>query len=176
MLIVAGLAACITPHAKTALGNDLPPVETVPWVDLDRYMGRWYEIASYPQFFQRNCFATTATYSLRDDGSIDVLNECRKRSIDGRLSTAKGRATVADATTNAKLRVRFNIFATGDYWIIDLGRDYEFAVVGHPSRNYLWILSRMPQMDQDTWDGILERLQANQWDLSRLRKTVQPVP
>jgi apolipoprotein D and lipocalin family protein len=175
-LLLIGTAACITPQAKPALGNDLPPVETVPWVDLERYMGRWYEIASYPQFFQRNCFATTATYTLREDGSVDVLNACRKRSLEGRLSTAKGRATVADATTNAKLIVRFNIFASGDYWIIDLGRDYEFAVVGHPTRNYLWILSRSPQMDQATYEGILERLRLNAWDLSRLQKTVQPAP
>ena len=122
----------------------LPPLEPVAHVDLSRYLGTWYEIASFPQSFQRGCTATTATYTLRDDGQIDVVNRCRKGSPDGPEKVAHGRARVVDRSSNAKLEVSFFRPFWGDYWIIDLGADYEYAVAGHPGRDYLWILSRTP--------------------------------
>ena len=152
----------------------LPPLEVVPEVDLERYLGTWYEIASYPQRFQEGCTATTATYTLRSDGEIDVLNKCRKDSLDGPEDVAEGRARVVDTTTNAKLEVSFFGPFWGDYWIIDLGPDYEYAVVGHPSRDYLWILSRTPTLDDDTYDEILSRLAEMGYPLGRLQKTLQP--
>jgi apolipoprotein D and lipocalin family protein len=140
-------------------------------VDLERYMGSWYEIASFPQRFQKGCTASTATYSLRDDGMVAVVNRCMKR---GRESTARGRARVVDPRAPAKLEVSFFGPFWGDYWIVDLGDEYDYAVVGHPSRDYLWILSRTPSMDPGTYDGILERLRAQGFELDRLQKTRQP--
>src|SRR5512140_3247330 len=136
----------------------LPPLETVAHVDLSRYVGTWYEIANFPQSFQRGCTATTATYTLRPDGDIDVLNRCRKGSLEGEEKAASGRARVVDGSTNAKLEVSFFRPFWGDYWIIDLAEDYSYAVVGHPGRDYLWILSRTPAMADATYQAILTRL------------------
>jgi apolipoprotein D and lipocalin family protein len=151
-----------------------PPLETVAKVDLAQYMGTWYEIASYPNSFQSGCTATKATYILRENGKVVVVNECRRGGLEGELTVAKGTAKVVDAVTNAKLKVTFFWPFYGDYWIIDLGKDYEYAVVGHPSRKYLWVLSRSRHMDEASYQGILERLQAQAYDTSRLTKTEQP--
>ena len=153
---------------------DAPPLEVVPSVDLDRYLGRWYEIASYPAWFQKNCTATTADYSLREDGLIKVVNSCRKGSLEGKLKQATGRARVVDGSNNAKLKVSFFWPFWGDYWIIDLDPDYQWAVVGVPGRKYLWILSRTPQMDEAVYDEIISRLEAQRYDPARLIRTPQP--
>ena len=163
----AGCAASATER----LG--LPPLQTVAKVDLSRYLGSWYEIASFPQRFQRGCTATTATYTLRADGDIDVLNRCRKGSIDGEEKAARGRARVVDRATNAKLEVSFFRPFWGDYWIIDLSDDYAYAVVGHPGRDYLWILARTPTMAEATYQSIVARLQAGGYETSRLVRTQQ---
>jgi apolipoprotein D and lipocalin family protein len=158
--------------AKTATVRlGLPELRTVQKVDLQRYLGTWYDIASFPQRFQRGCSGTTATYSLRSDGDIDVLNRCWK---EGQEETANGRARVVDRTTNAKLKVSFFRPFWGDYWIIDLGMNYEYAVVGHPSRDYLWILSRTPTLESPVYSGILGRLQAQGYEVNRLNLTPQP--
>jgi apolipoprotein D and lipocalin family protein len=149
-------------------GDGLPPLHTVDRVDLDRYLGTWYEIARYPNSFQEGCQATTATYSLRDDGDIKVLNACRKGSPEGPRETAEGKAWIVDEGTNAKLEVQFFWPFSGDYWIIDLGADYEYAVVGHPDRTYFWILSRTPSLEQGVLDGILTRAEAQGYDRSKL--------
>jgi len=154
--------------------DSLPPLQTVPKVELERYMGKWYEIASFPQRFQKGCVASMATYSLRDDGKVDVVNECRDKALDGKLRRAKGKAWVVDKKTNAKLKVSFFWPFSGDYWIIDLGANYEYAVVGHPKRTYLWILSRNRKLDAGTYEAILQRLKAQHYDLSPLNKTLQP--
>lgn len=150
------------------------PLETVAQVDLDRYLGTWYEIAAFPQRFQRNCTGTTATYGLRDDGEIDVVNRCFKGALDGEEDTAVGRARVVDEETNAKLEVSFFGPFWGDYWIIGLDPDYQWAVVGHPERTYLWILNRAPTMDEALYQDILQRIVDNGYSLDRLVKTVQP--
>ncbi|HVE86554.1 MAG TPA: lipocalin family protein [Myxococcales bacterium] len=170
--LVCGLlaAGCAT---STTARLDLPPLQTVPRVDLSRYTGTWYEIASFPQGFQRGCTATTATYSLRDDGDIAVLNRCRQGRVDGREQSATGRVRVVDPSTNAKLEVSFFGPFWGDYWVIDLGPSYEYAVVGHPSRDYLWILSRQPTMDPERYEEILRRLEAKGYQTARLVRTVQ---
>ena len=151
----------------------LPPLQTVAHVDLGRYLGTWYEIASFPQSFQRGCTGTTATYTLRADGEIDVLNRCRLGSLDGKEKAALGRARLVDRTTNAKLEVSFFRPFWGPYWIIDLAPDYAYAVVGHPGRDYLWILSRTPTMSEATYQTIVTRLQAQGYETSRLVRTVQ---
>jgi len=153
--------------------GDLPPLETVPQVDLNRYLGTWYEIATIPQSFQRGCTATTATYSLRKDGEVDVVNRCRKDSLDGPEKIARGRARATDST-NAKLQVTFFWPFWGDYWIIQLGDQYEYSVVGHPNRGYLWILSRTPAMDPARYEAILSKLKEQGYDTSRLVRTLQP--
>jgi apolipoprotein D and lipocalin family protein len=152
----------------------LPELQTVRNVELSRYIGTWFEIASFPHRFQKGCTGTTATYTLRTDGEIAVLNRCRKYSLQGDVDSAEGRARVVDSKTNAKLEVTFFWPFWGDYWIIDLGPEYEYAVVGHPGRDYLWILSRTPTLDPATYEEILGRLRAQRYEVERLRKTRQP--
>jgi apolipoprotein D and lipocalin family protein len=147
---------------------------TVSHVDVQKYMGTWYEIASFPQRFQKGCTASKATYTLRSDGDVDVLNECRLNSMDGKLKQARAKAWVVDSTTNSKLKVRFFWPFTGKYWIIDLGEKYDYAVVGHPNRKYLWILSRTPKMSDELYNSILTRIQEKGYDLTPLQKTLQP--
>jgi apolipoprotein D and lipocalin family protein len=168
MLLLAlslGLAGCAT------TGKPLPPLQGVPQVDLPRYMGTWYEIARFPHRFQEGCYGSRATYILASGGRIDVYNECHRGGPDGEISAVRGRAWVIESRTNAKLRVSFFWPFTGDYWIIDLGADYDYAVVGHPKRNYLWILSRTPGMEEGLYNRILERLKAQGYDLSPLVKS-----
>lgn len=152
----------------------LPPLEVVPHVELSRYVGTWYEIASFPQRFQRGCTATSATYALREDGDIDVVNRCRKGSPEGPEKVAKGRARVVDRASNARLEVSFFRPFWGDYWIVGLGADYGHAVVGHPSRDYLWILARTPSMSPDLYESILRDLSAQGYETGRLVRTVHP--
>jgi len=171
--ILIGIFASVSPLLAVA-ADAPPPLQTVSHVDVNRYMGKWYEIASFPQWFQKNCTAVSATYALRKDGDVDVLNECRDKTLDGKLRSAKGKAWIVDRASNAKLKVRFFWPFSGDYWIIDLGAEYQYAVVGHPKRNYLWILSRSRQMDPAEYDKILERLKQQHYDVTRLNKTLQP--
>ena len=149
------------------------PLTTVSHVDLNRYMGEWYEIARYPNSFQKGCVGSKATYTLLDDGKVSVLNECYDGSFSGKLRSAKGKAWVIDKNTNAKLKVSFFWPFSGDYWIIDLGKNYEYAVIGHPKRKYLWILSRTKEMDEGIYEGILSLLRDKQYDTSKLIKTIQ---
>jgi apolipoprotein D and lipocalin family protein len=165
-LAVALLAGCA--HAPAG-----PPLRTVDRVDLARYSGKWFEIATIPMSFQKGCTGVTANYTIRPDGDVDVVNTCRKETLDGPERQATAKAWSVDPS-NAKLVVRFFWPFTGDYWIIDLDPDYRWAVVGHPSREYLWILSRTPQMDAATYDGILARLRAQSYDTTKLVKTPQP--
>jgi apolipoprotein D and lipocalin family protein len=157
-----------------AAADKLPPLQTVDHVDLNRYLGKWYEIASIPHWFQKGCVASTATYTLRKNGDVDVLNQCRDKALDGKLREAKGKAWIEDRKSNAKLKVRFFWPFSGDYWIIDLDTNYQYAVVGHPNRDYLWILSRSPQMDPEVYNGIIERLKNQHYDVNRLNKAPQP--
>lgn len=150
------------------------PLEVVPYVDLNRYIGTWYEIATIPQRFQKGCVGVTATYTLRDDGKIGVLNKCRKNTLDGELKEVNGKAWVIDKKTNAKLRVQFFWPFKGDYWVIELDADYQYAVVGHPGRKYLWILSRSPQMDESLYEGLLQRIANKGYDVSLIKRTLQP--
>jgi apolipoprotein D and lipocalin family protein len=150
------------------------PLEVVPEVDLARYMGTWYEIARFPHRFEKGCVAAKATYTLRENGTVDVFNECRIDGLDGPEKTARGTARLVDKATNAKLKVTFFWPFYGDYWIIDLGEDYEYAVVGHPERKYLWILSRKPAMNDVLYGRLLETLSTKGYDVSRLVKTSQP--
>jgi len=147
---------------------------TVPHVDLQRYLGTWYEIASYPAWFQKGCTGSTAEYTALPDGRIRVVNRCFRKSLDGPLKESSGKAEVVDLATNARLKVWFFWPFKGDYWIIDLDPDYQWAVVGVPSRKYLWILSRTPALDDAVYQGILRRLVQQGYDPAKLTLTPQP--
>lgn len=159
-----------------ALGEDL---KTVPFVDLNRYQGRWYEIARYPNRFEKKCLrGTTATYTLKPNGKIEVLNECVTKN--GRLSAARGEAKVVDKTTNSKLKVRFAPpflsflpFVWGNYWIVDIDPDYRYVAIGDPKRKYFWILSRTPQLESTTYESIIEHARQLGFDPGRIVKTRQ---
>lgn len=168
MMMLLGCASTTTSR------QELPELKTVASVDLQRYLGDWYEIASFPQRFQKGCTGTKAHYEMKGDGEIKVVNSCRKGSLNGPEKVAEARARVADKRSNAKLEVSFFWPFWNDYWIVDLGESYEYAVVGHPSRDYLWILSRTPTMREDVYQGILARLREQGYDLGRLNKTLQP--
>jgi apolipoprotein D and lipocalin family protein len=154
-------------------------LQTVPKVDLDRYAGKWYEIARYPNKFQKQCLSNvSATYTRKPNGRIEVLNECAKGN--GKVDSAKGEAKIVDKTSNAKLKVRFAPgflsafgFVWGDYWVIDLGENYEYAVVGDPDREYLWILSRTSELPAPVYEEIVRRVEAKGFDSARLVKTPQ---
>jgi apolipoprotein D and lipocalin family protein len=143
-------------------------LEVVPHVELERYLGKWYEIARLPFRFEDDCTDITATYSLSKNGNISVLNGCLK---SGKLKQAKGKAKVVDKNTRAKLKVTFFWPFSADYWIIDLGKEYDYAVVGTPNRKYLWILSRTPQMDGELFSRIIESVKSKGFDVSKLIKT-----
>jgi apolipoprotein D and lipocalin family protein len=149
------------------------PLDTVEYVDVQKYTGTWYEIASFPNWFQKDCTGTTATYSLNKDGSIRVFNKCFKKSLTGEEDTAEGIAYIDDTITNAKLKVSFFFPFKGDYWIIELADDYSYAVVGHPNRKYLWILSRTPEMSDTTYQSLLTSISKKGFDISKLTKTIQ---
>ncbi|NVO02773.1 MAG: lipocalin family protein [Bacteroidetes bacterium] len=149
------------------------PIQAVPNVDLNKYLGKWYEIASFPQRFQKGCHCTTAEYSLSDKGVIVVENRCNKDSVTGKESYIKGKAFVEANSGNAKLKVQFFWPFKGKYWIIDLADDYSNAVVSHPNRKYLWILSRTSKMDETVYQQILSRLKEKGFDLSKLQLTAQ---
>ena len=160
--------------AAVALEDREEKLEVVPTVDLTRYVGRWYEISRLPNSFQKKCAdSVTADYTLRADGKIEVLNRCRKPS--GEYTTAKGKAKIVDKKTNAKLKVTFFWPFYGDYWILDLGPNYEYAVVGEPGRKYLWILSRSPQMDDALYRQLLQKMSAKGFNTEKMIRTSQPI-
>ena len=143
-------------------------LKVVPHVELKKYLGKWYEIAHLPARFQKGCTDTTATYTLSEDGNISVLNECRR---NGKVKRAKGKAKVVDKNSGAKLKVTFFWPFYGDYWIINLGQDYDYAVVGTPNRKYLWILSRTPQMVDKLFSQLIESVKSKGFDVNNLIKT-----
>jgi len=169
------LSLAMLATASTAPADESTPPTTVARVDLARYVGRWHEIARIPNRFQKQCVSdVTATYTLRDDGRIDVVNRCRRS--DGRTSESKGLARVVDAASNARLKVSFFSIlgwrpVWGDYWVIGLGDDYEYAVVGTPDRKYGWILAREPRLDEETLERIFDLLRAQGYDPGRFEIT-----
>ncbi|AZY50518.1 lipocalin family protein [Bordetella avium] len=147
-------------------------VRTVDHVDLDRYMGRWYEIAHLPMFFQRNCVGdTTAEYSQNTDGTVSVTNRCRTKN--GSIDAATGTATVVADSGNAKLEVSFFRPFKGDYWIIGLDPEYRWAVVGSPNRKTLWVLARTPELAPADLQQALNIAKSQGYDLSELKYTEQ---
>jgi apolipoprotein D and lipocalin family protein len=159
--------------SMTTIIANAQTLKTVPNVDLNKYAGKWFEIASYPQRFQKGCQCTTAEYTLSEKGYVIVENRCNRDSITGKQSYIKGKAFVEKNSDNAKLKVQFFWPFKGKYWIIDLADDYSYAVVSHPNRKYLWILSRTPKIDNTIYQQILSRLNEKGFDLTKLQSTIQ---
>ena len=152
-----------------------PPLPTVASVDLARYAGGWYEIALLPNWFQRACVADTkARYRADGEGGIEVVNRCRK--ADGSVETAKGRATIVEGSGNAKLRVSFFWPFKGDYWVLDLDADYQHVLVGTPSRDYAWVLSRKPTMAEAELQKLLDKAAALGFDKAAFKRSPQTQP
>ena len=165
-LIVCAVAAGVILCAAAGFCADKAPLETVPKVELDKYLGLWYEIGRFPTWFQKAGSSATAEYSLNKNGAIKVLNT--SYFANGKTESAKGKAWVVDKNTNAKLKVSFFWPFAGDYWVIQLGKNYEYAVVGHPGRNYLWILSRTPAMDDTVYNKTIEKLKEQGYDTNKI--------
>lgn len=167
MLALLTLLACAR-HSFPV--SDVPVAESV---DAEAYLGTWYEIAAFPIRSQDGCVGTTATYSLRPDGDIEVYNRCLVDTLDGEVRDITGRAWIVDPDTNARLKVQFFFPFAADYWILDTD-EASWALVGHPDREYLWVLSRTPQMDDALYNTLLDRLEGEfGYDLARLRDTLQ---
>lgn len=175
------LFACLACVAVTAQSRALAdaaaprgPLTPIASLDVQRYMGTWYEIAKYPNRFQKKCVSqTTAQYHLGADGAVQVINRCREES--GNFDEAIGEARQTGPATSPKLKVRFAPawlswlpFVWGDYWVVDLDARYELVAVSEPKREYLWVLSRTPVVAPGDYAALLARLKAQGFDLNRL--------
>jgi len=165
---LAALSACAGPSGNTSVP---PPAKPV---DLDHYLGRWYELARYENRFETGCEGVTADYAMRPDGMVRVLNSCRQGSPGGPLKTAEGRAKVVPGAGGAKLRVAFFGPFFADYWVLDRADDYSWSIVGEPSGRYLWILSRDAAPDEAAMAAHIARVKALGYDTALLRRVRQP--
>ena len=161
-----------------ALSAQAQEIEAAPSVELERYVGTWYEQAHLPLFFQRNCVAnTTARYALREDGRIDVVNQCEDKAGKRIEATAIARR-VGESTSRLEVRfapafLSFLPVVWGDYWILDLDPDYRWAIVGSPDRKYLWFLTREQAFPETQLDALIDKAKAMGFDTSRLIRTRQ---
>lgn len=163
--------------ALPALAQETSPLQTIPRLDVARYMGDWHEISRYPNRFQKKCIGpSSASYRLLEDGQVEVINRCPLSS--GEMNVAVGSARQLGGAHSPKLEVRFApawlsfIPAVwGDYWVVDLDEAYQLVAVSEPRREYLWILSRQPQVEPQAYQALLDRLAAQGFDLQRLEKT-----
>ncbi|HRD46359.1 MAG TPA: lipocalin family protein [Caulobacter sp.] len=162
------LAGCGGPVGNSAVPQPAKPVE------LQRYLGKWYELARYDNRFERGCEGVTAEYSLRPDGMVRVLNTCREGAPEGEARSAEGRAKVVEGSNGAKLKVAFFGPFFADYWVLDRADDYGWAIVGEPSGRYLWLLSRDPAPDAATMDSHRKRIAALGYDIRLLKIVRQP--
>ena len=173
VLIVGGLAL----HGLSA--QQIPDVQVVPDLDVERYMGLWFAIASIPTSFERQCVqGTTAEYALLENGRIQVTNTCYDE--EGEVDVARGNAWLPDPAEPSKLKVSFVRFLGlwwfgAPYWVIDLADDYSYAVVGHPTREFGWILSRTPVLSSETLEGIFSRLEQQGYERSQFRTIDQSI-
>ena len=162
-------ALCMLLTSTAISCANYPVLDVVPRVEIDRYVGKWYEIASIPVSQQEGCSCTVAEYSVIEEGVLRVVNTCKK---EGETDQAEGKAFVVPNSNNAKLRVQFFWPFRGDYWVLELDDDYRWAVVGVPSRKYVWVLSRSPLIDEETLKLLLERIAAKGFDVAKIQRTV----
>ena len=146
-------------------------LSTVKEVDIEKYQGLWYEIAKYPNSFQRNCLSSTATYTIHEKGYLIVENRCKKKSANNEDGYIKGKAFPTKNSNNSKLKVQFFWPFRANYWIIDLEPNYQWAVISEPKMKYLWILARKPSIDENSYQAILNKLKEKGFDLEKIEKT-----
>jgi apolipoprotein D and lipocalin family protein len=146
---------------------------TVKELDLNRYLGKWYEIARFDHSFERGLVGVTATYSLRSNGKIKVVNEGYKNTLDGKHSIAIGKAKVPDKTQPGHLKVSFFLFFYADYFVLELDEKYQWALIGSSSDKYLWILSRTTQLDKNVYETILTKARERGYDIGKLIRVDQ---
>lgn len=169
-----GLAMSLALLACGLSDKEIERMRIVKDVDLSRYAGRWYEIARFPHRFEQDLVGVTATYSLREDGKIDVLNEGFVKTLDGKHKKARAFAKVPDPGMPGRLKVYFFWPFGADYLILELDRDmYSYALVGSSSENYLWILSRTPILDEETYRMLVTKAADRGYDVSRLERVPQ---
>lgn len=162
--------AALASLSRGPVGNKAVPEPAQP-VDLNRYVGLWYEIGRYENSFERDCEAVTADYRLQDNGAVQVVNSCRKGGLDGPVKIAKGRAKVVGGSQGAKLKVSFFGPFFGDYWVLDHADDYAWSIVGEPSGRYLWLLSRTADPPATLRDAIHTRVGQLGYNISLIRPT-----
>jgi len=147
---------------------------TVKELDLNRYLGTWYEIARFPHSFEKNLVGVTATYSLREDGKIEVLNQGYKYTLDGEHSKAVGKAKIPDKSEPGKLKVSFFWIFYADYFVLQLDKNYQYVMIGSSSDKYFWILSRTPQMESANYEMLMQNARKRGYNLDNLYKVPQP--
>lgn len=165
--------------AEPAAPPVAPSLQTIAGLDVPRYMGTWYEISKFPNRFQKKCVgATRAEYRQQIDGTVQVVNRCRLEN--GEINEVIGKARQVGPATSPKLKVRFAPdwlafvpMVWGDYWVIDLDEDYQLAAVSEPEREYLWVLSRTPQVQPKRYQALLDRLSQKGFDVGKLEQTRQ---
>nr|WP_315593077.1 lipocalin family protein [uncultured Cupriavidus sp.] len=174
-IALAGAALAASAYSKFSpgkRGNAAVPEPAKP-VDLDRYLGKWYEYARYENGFERGCEGVTAEYAKRDDGLISVRNTCHEECADGKSRTSEGRARVVPGSDGAKLEVSFfGPFFFGNYWVLDHGDDYSWSIVGEPSGRYLWLLTRDAAPSRELADSLVAHVAELGYDTSLLRMTM----
>lgn len=167
-LMVIGVFSVLLNTSCKTTQNTLD-TSTIKKLDLDRYLGTWYEIARFDHSFERGLVGVTATYSYRDDGKIKVVNAGYKNSLDGLYNEAEGKAKQPRPQNEpGKLKVSFFWFFYADYFILELDENYQWALIGSSSEKYLWILSRTPQLEQETLDHILKKAKERGYNTDKL--------
>jgi len=146
---------------------------TVKELDLNRYLGKWYEIARFPHSFEKNLVGVSATYSLRDDGKIKVLNQGYKNTLEGERSEAVGKAKIPNKQDLGKLKVSFFWIFYADYFVLELDENYKYVMIGSSSPKYFWILCRTPQMAPEVYEMLLEKARKRGYNLDKLYKVPQ---
>lgn len=173
-MIRAALAALLLAGCAAAPTD---PPRTVERVDLDRYLGTWFEVARLPFWAQDSdrvsCEDVTATYTARTDGRIGVLNRCLNALDNDAVRAATATAYAVEGSGNARLRVAFFWPFHGDYWVVGLDPEYGWAVVGEPRRRWLWVLSRTPALAPEALAAAVETARREGFPVERLRLTRQ---
>jgi len=153
--------------------NKMIDKTVVKELDIESYLGKWYEISRYNHSFERGLVGVTASYSYREDGKIKVVNSGYKETLNGQKSEVIGKAKIPDSNIPSKLKVSFFWFFYGDYFVLELDKKYQWAVIGSSSDNYLWILSRTPQMEKSLYNELLNKIAKRGYDVNKLIRVEQ---